>query len=65
MAYKAIKRVSAQNLKLFAPTKTVMGAKEVGESSIMLRGKMGWGRSLGHQHGCRNINGDFQNFEQQ
>ena len=40
----------------FGPRKTELRAKEVGEFSIMLYGKMGWGRSLTHQHGCHNIN---------
>ena len=60
MAYKTIKRVSVPTLKPFGPTKTELRAKQVGEFSIMLNGKMGWGegggRSLVHQHGCRNIN---------
>ena len=58
MAYKTIKRVSVPNLKSFGPTKTELQAKEVGEFSIMLYGKMGWGggRSLAQQHGCHNIN---------
>ena len=56
MAYKTIKRVSVPNLKSFGPTKTELRAKEVGESSVMLYGKMGCGRSLAHHHGCRNIN---------
>ena len=30
-------------------------AKGVGGLSIMLYGKMGWGRFLAHQHGCSNI----------
>ena len=46
MAYKTIKRVSIPNLKSFGPTKTELQAKEVGEFSIMLHGKMGWGHSL-------------------
>ena len=56
MAYKTIKRVSVPNLKSFGPTKTELQAKEDGEFSIVLYGKMGWGRSLAHQN--------FQNFEQ-
>ena len=56
MAYKTIQRVSVPNLKSFGPTKTQLQAKEVGEFSIMLYGKMGRGRSLAHQHGCHNIN---------
>ena len=56
MAYKTIKRVSVPNLKSFVPTKTELRAKEVGEFSVMLYGKMGWGRSLAHHHGCPNIN---------
>ena len=54
MACKTIKRV--RNLKSFGQKKTELGAKEVGEFSITLYGKMGWGRSLAHHHGCRNIN---------
>ena len=50
------KRVSVPNLKSFVPTKIELRAKEVGEFSIMLYGKMGYGRSLAHHHGCRNIN---------
>ena len=56
MAYKTIKRISVPNLKSFRPTKTELRAKEDGECSIMLYGKMGWGRSLAYQHSCRNIN---------
>ena len=56
MAYKTIKRVSVPNVNSFGPTKTELRATEVGEFSIMLYGKMGWGRSLAHQHGSCNIN---------
>ena len=56
MANKIIKRVSVLNLKSFGPTKTELWAKEVGEFSIALYGKMSWGRSLAYQHGCRNVN---------
>ena len=42
IAYKTIQRVSVPNLNLFGPTKTEVQAKEVGEFSIMLYGKMGW-----------------------
>ena len=56
MAYKTIIRVSVPNLKSFRPMKTELQIKEVGEFSIMLYGKIGWGRSLAHQHGCGNIN---------
>ena len=49
-------KVSVPNLKLFGSIKTELLAKEVGESSIMLYGKMGWGHSVAYQHGCRNIN---------
>ena len=49
MTCNTIKRVSV-------PTKTSLQAKGVGEFSIMLYGKMGWGCSLAHQQGCRNIN---------
>ena len=55
MAYKTIKRVSVPNLKSFEPTKTELQEKEFGELSVMLFGKMSWGRSLAYQHGCRNI----------
>ena len=55
MVYKTTKCVSVPNLKSFRPTKTEFQAKEVGEFSVMLYGKMGWGRSLAHQHGCCNI----------
>ena len=41
MAYKRINRVSVPNLKSFGPTKTELGAKEVGEFSIMLYQYMG------------------------
>ena len=34
--------VSVPNLKLFGPTKTDLWAKEIGEISIMLYGKMGF-----------------------
>ena len=67
MVYKLRpQNVSVPNLKSFRPTKTDLLAKEVGEFSIMLYdGKMGWGRSLAHQHGCHDIMyGEFQNFEQ-
>ena len=40
---------SIPNLKSFGPTKTELRAKEVGEFSVMLCGKMGWGRSVAHQ----------------
>ena len=43
LVYKTTKRVSVPNLKSFRPTKTELQAKEVGEFSIMLYGKMGWG----------------------
>ena len=56
MACKTIKHVSVRNLKSFGPTKTESRAKEVGEFSIMLCGKMGWWRSLAHHYGCRNMN---------
>ena len=46
MAYTTIKCVSVPNLKSLEPTKTELQAKEVGEFSIMLYGKMGWGHSL-------------------
>ena len=35
---------------------TELSAKEVGELPVTLYGKMGWGRSLAHDHGCCNIN---------
>ena len=41
-AYKTIQRVPVPNLNLFGPMKTESPAKEVGEFSIMLYGKMGW-----------------------
>ena len=56
MAYKTIKRVSVPNFKSFGPTKTELWAKEVLEFFVRSYGKMGWGRSLAHHHGCRNIN---------
>ena len=56
MAYMTIKRVSVQNLKSFGPTNTELQAKEVGEFSVMIYGKMGWGRSLAQQDGCCKIN---------
>ena len=43
VAYKTIMLVSVLNFKLFRPTKIELQAKEVGEFSIMLYGKMGWG----------------------
>ena len=43
MAYKTIKRVSVPKLKSFGPTKIELQVKEVGEFSIILYGKMGWG----------------------
>ena len=46
MAYRTIKRVSVPNLNSFGPTKTELQAKEVGEFSIMLYGKIGWWHSL-------------------
>ena len=42
IAYKTIQRVSVPNLNLFGPVKTELRAKEVGEFSIMLYGKIGW-----------------------
>ena len=45
MAYKITKRVSVPTLKSLGPTKTELRAKEVGERSVMLYGKMGWRRS--------------------
>ena len=56
MAYKTIKRIFVPNLKSFRPTETAIRAKEVRDCSIMLYGKMGVGRSVAHQHGCRNVN---------
>ena len=49
MTYKTIKCVSVPNLKSFEVKKKELRAKEVGEFSIMLYGKMGWWRSLAHQ----------------
>ena len=40
--YKTIHRVSVPNFNLFGRTKTDLQAKEVGEFSIILYGKMGW-----------------------
>ena len=40
MAYKTIKLVSVPNLKSFGQTKTELQAKEVGEFSVMLMGKL-------------------------
>ena len=42
IAYKTIQCVSVPNLNLFGPMKTELLAKEVGEFSIMLYGKIGW-----------------------
>ena len=42
MACKTIQRVSVSNLKLFRPMNTELWAKEFGEFSITLHGKMGW-----------------------
>ena len=50
MAYETIQHVFIPNLKLFGPMNTKLQAKEVGEFSITLYGKMGW---LAF---CRNIN---------
>ena len=58
MAFETIKRVCVPNLKSFGPTKTELRTIKGGELSIMLYGKMGWGRS----HGCRNI--DVWRFSQ-
>ena len=41
MAYKTIHYVFVPNLKVFGLTKMELEAKEVGEFSIMLYGKMG------------------------
>ena len=54
MNYETIRSVSVPNLKSFGK-KTELQAKEAGEVSVMLYGKMGRERSLAHQHGC-NIN---------
>ena len=56
MAYKTVRLVPVPNLKSFRPTRTELPAKEVGQFSIMVYGKMGWGRSIAHQHGCCKIN---------
>ena len=37
-----MQRLSVSNLKLFGPMKTELWAKEVGEFSITLDGKIGW-----------------------
>ena len=42
MGCKIIQHISVPNLKLFGQTKTELWAKEVGELSIKLYGKMGW-----------------------
>ena len=42
ITYKTIQRVSVPNLNLSAPMKTELEAKEVGEITIMLYGKMDW-----------------------
>ena len=42
ITYKTIQRASVPNLNLFEPMKSELQAKEVGEISIMLYGKMGW-----------------------
>ena len=52
MTYKAIQHVSVPNSKLFGPMNTKLQAKEFGEFSITLNGKIGFA----HHHGCRNIN---------
>ena len=52
MAYRTIKRASVPNLKSFGPTKTELWEKDI---SIMLYGKMGWGRTLANTHGCGNM----------
>ena len=56
MAHKTIKRVSVPNLKSLGPPESELRAKEVGEFSVMLYGKMGWGRFLARQHDGCNIN---------
>ena len=43
MRYKTILRVFVPNLKLFGTKTAELQVKEVGESAIMLYGKMGWG----------------------
>ena len=42
VTYKTIQRVSVPHLKLFDPLNTELWAKEVGEFSTTLCGKMGW-----------------------
>ena len=57
MANKTIKHVSVlSKFEVISTNETDLRAKEFEEFSIMLYGKMGWGRSLAYQHGCRNIN---------
>ena len=56
MACRTIQHVSVPNMKLLESTKTKLQANEVGECSIMLHGKMGWGHSFAYQHGSRDIN---------
>ena len=46
MTYKTTQCISVPNLKLFGSIKAELLAKEVGEVSIMLYGKMRWGRLL-------------------
>ena len=42
ITYKTVQRVSVPNLNLSGPMKTELQAKEVGEITIILYGKMGW-----------------------
>ena len=42
MVYKTIQRIFVPILKLFGPSETELEAKEGGEFSIRLSGKMGW-----------------------
>ena len=56
IACKTMQCVSVPSLKLFGQIKTELSAKEVGEVSVLLHGKIGWRPSVAYQHGCRNVN---------
>ena len=56
IVHKTIQHVSVPNLNLLGPKKPELWAKEVGEFSVMLYGKMSCRHSFVYQHGCRNIN---------
>ena len=53
MTYKTIQHAFVPGSELFGPVNTKLQAKEVGEFSITLNGKIGW---WAYHHGCRSIN---------